>query len=143
MKVSVIGVLLLGAVTMAPAQAAFTINCKTMVDESGMAAPLPAKWVWDGAELRVTLTTPARELQTSDIKPALFQKFDVPLQVPVTSYAFVMSVRPDNIRISQTFLVSKGKEPLSMSVVTAMVLPQGHVMHAIEHVYRDCSLKEA
>lgn len=139
MKRSIFGALLLAAAL--PAQAAFTINCKTTV-EFGKELPLPVQWTWDGTELRGALSTPAQELETMSVKPTLFEIFKHSLRVPTTNFSFVVSVRPDDIRITQTFAVYTEGERVWMDVTTAMVRPQGLVLSAAMSTYHNCAVKE-
>jgi len=143
MKTSIASALLFAAALAAPAHAAFTLNCKTQVSDSGRERPFPAQWTWDGVALINTTTSPTQGEQIQRFKPAHFEKSTDGRAVTNTSYAFVIMALPNGTRIALTLHTSGSGKDLSTTETFGMVSGHGAILNASQNKYRNCSIRES
>lgn len=143
MKKSVIGALLLATALTSPAHAAFTIDCKVQVYETGKEDARPIRFHWNGAEMTTTYTTWEKERKTTSFKPVHFVQRDA-ISIVSTNYAFVVAVNPNGDRISRTYQVfERDDKQLSAKVVFSLVTPEGAALAPTLNEYRNCTWKKA
>lgn len=143
MKKSVIGALFLAAAITSPAYAAFDIECKIQVYETGKEDARPIRFHWDGAEMTTTYTTWEKERKTTSFKPVHFVQRDA-TSVVSTNYGFVVSVNPNGDRISRTYQVfERDNKQLAAKVVWSLVTPEGVALAPTVNDYRNCTWKKS
>ncbi|WP_152385732.1 hypothetical protein [Achromobacter sp. GbtcB20] len=135
--------LLMSAICVTPASAAFIIECQTTVYGS-KELPHPIQWKWDGVELRTSYKHVNPEI-VFELAPVHFQERVIDRDglashgLKATLYTFVMSVERNGDRMSRSFMVMEANSKVSLLESSGFVSEAGGLLSVKETTYRDCT----